>query len=261
MSLHFREAGPAEGPVALLVHGYPNSSYLWREQLPTIAEAGWRAMAPDLPGYGDSPLDGPGDWDHHVEALGAFVDEHALAPVVLVAHDWGGLIGLRWACENPDAVRGLVLSNTGFFPDGRWHGLALAMRTPGDGEELMRAMTRDALAAALRSASPRVTDEAIDEYWKGYADEERRMAQLALYRSGDFERLEAYEGCLGGLGVPTLALWGAEDQFAPVAGAHRFAREIPDTRVVALEGVGHFLQEDAPERVAEEIAGFLRSLG
>ena len=65
----YREAGPADGPVALLVHGYPSSSFMWRRPLEALADAGWRAVAPDLPGFGDSEPDRPGTWERHIEAL------------------------------------------------------------------------------------------------------------------------------------------------------------------------------------------------
>jgi haloalkane dehalogenase len=149
---------------------------------------------------------------------------------------------------------------TGFVPDGRWHGLAQGLRTEGQGEQIVASVTRHTFGELLRSASPNVTDEALDEYWKGYADDERRAGHLALYRSGNFEELAEYEGCLGGLDVPALVLWGAEDKFAPVGGAHRFARELPRAELVVIEGAGHFLQEDEPARVAAEIAGFLGRL-
>ena len=262
MGLAFREAGEPDAPVALLLHGYPNSSYLWRDTLPAIAAAGWRAVAPDLAGYGDSdPLpDGGGTWTDHVQSLDDFVAEHDLAPVALVAHDWGGLIGLRWACERPYALRALVLSGTGFFPDGRWHGLARGMRTPEQGERMLASLTRESFGEILRTASPHVGDDAIDEYWKAFDGDARRAAHLELYRSGNFEELHAYDGCLGGLDVPSLVLWGAEDMFAPVGGAHRFADQLRDARLVIVEDAGHFLPEDAPERVAREVASFLASV-
>ena len=65
--LAYREAGPSDGPVALLLHGYPESSYMWREVLSALAGAGWRAVAPDLAGMGDSPPDPPGTWERHAE--------------------------------------------------------------------------------------------------------------------------------------------------------------------------------------------------
>src|SRR5688500_8595231 len=119
MTLAFREAGEQDAPVALLLHGYPNSSFMWKDVLPAVADAGFRAVAPDLAGYGDSPLpDGEqGTWDDHVQAIDDFVAEHDLAPVALVVHDWGGLIGLRWACDRPYCARALAIMSTGFFAD------------------------------------------------------------------------------------------------------------------------------------------------
>ena len=70
--LAYREAGPADGPVALLLHGFPESSYMWRDTLPALADAGWRGLAPDLAGFGDSPPDPPGTWERQVEALERF---------------------------------------------------------------------------------------------------------------------------------------------------------------------------------------------
>ena len=262
MSLAFREAGDAGAPVALLLHGYPNSSYLWKDVMPAIADAGFRAVAPDFAGFGDSPLprEVTGTWSDHVDALDDFVAAHDLAPVVLIVHDWGGLIGLRWACDRPYAVRGLVIMGTGFFPDGKWHGLAQGLRTPGQGEQISASITRETFGELLRSASPRITDDALDEYWKAFDEPERKAAHVTLYRSGNFEELEPYEGRLAELGVPTLLLWGEDDAFAPVAGAHRFQREIPHAELTVIEGTGHFVQEDAPERVSAEIARFLSSL-
>ena len=257
--LAYREAGPSDGPVALLVHGYPESSYMWRHVLPAAAEAGWRALAPDLVGFGDSPA-GDGTWEGQMDALERFRGDLTLDRVALVVHDWGGLIGLRWACEHADGVRALVISDTGFFPDGQWHGLAQGLRTPGTGEALLENMTKDAFAAVLRQSAAGIDDAAIDEYWKAFEDEERRRGQLDLYRSGDFEKLEPYQGRLAELGVPTLILWGAKDEFAPVAGAHRFSKEIPGSELTVLDGAGHFVFEDAPDEAAAAVAGFLRRL-
>ena len=251
--MRHREAG--DGPVVLLVHGFPESSYMWRDLLPRVADAGWRAVAPDLAGFGDSEPDPPGTWERHVEALETFRRELGIERCVLVVHDWGGLIGLRWACEHPEAVQALVISATGFFPDGKWHGMATAMRTPGTGEELVAALDRDGFAGVLRAASSGITDDAVDEYWKALGDDVRRHGLLELYRSGDFEKLRDYR--LADLDVPVLLLWGENDEFAPVAGANRFERELPDTELVVVEGAGHFVFEDAPERCAEAVTSFL----
>jgi haloalkane dehalogenase len=258
--LSHREAGSPDRGEVLLLHGYPESSYMWRDLLGPVAAAGWRAIAPDLLGFGDSPPDGAGTWERQVEAVEAFRRGLGLERVVLVVHDWGGLIGLRWACEHPEAVRGLVISDTGFFPDGRWHAMAKAMRTPGQGEELIDGVTREALGQMLRAVSTGMTDDALDEYFKAYADEPRRRGQLELYRSGDFAKLEAYDGRLAALGVPALILWGADDPFAPVGGARRFEAELPGSELVVVDGAGHFVFADAPDRCADAVVSFLDRL-
>jgi haloalkane dehalogenase len=260
VTLAHREEGPADGPVVLLLHGYPESSYQWRHLMPAIAAAGRRAVAPDFAGFGDSPPDPPGTWERHMESLERFRSELGLDDVVLVVHDWGGLIGLPWACDHPGVVRGLVISGTGFFVDGKWHGLGQVMRTEGQGEELMRNLDREGFAGMLAQTSSAFDDAAIDEYWRAYEGEERRRTHLDFYRSMDFEKFGPYEGKLAALGVPALLLWGADDQFAPVAGAHRFDRELPDTELVVVEGAGHFVFEDAPERTAEAVTAFLAGL-
>jgi haloalkane dehalogenase len=255
--LSYRESGPADGPVALFLHGFPESSFMWAGVMPAVAEAGWRAVAPDFAGFGDSEPDPPGTWERHVESVERFRRELGIERCVPVMHDWGGLIGMRWACEHPEAVEALVISATGFFPDGKWHGMAKALKEPGAGEQVMEGFTRDGFEAVMRQSSAGMTDEAIGEYWKAFGDEKRRDGVLELYRSGDFSKLERYD--LASLGVPALLVWGEHDEFAPVAGAHRFERELPDTELVVAEGARHFVWEDAPERCAEALAAFLRA--
>jgi haloalkane dehalogenase len=260
----YREALPegwdGSGRTILLLHGYPTSSYLWRNLMPHAAEAGWRAIAPDLPGFGDSPADLPGTWERQIEHVERFRHALGLDGVALGVHDWGGLIGLRWACDHPDAVSALFIADTGFFADGRWHGMAETLRTEGAGEQLMENVTRDLLDTFMRQVSPGLSDEAIDEFFKAYGDPDRRRSGLDLYRSGDFSKLEPYDGRLGALGLPTLIVWGAKDEFAPVGGAHRFQKQIPGARLVILDDAGHYVMEDAPERVGKEMRSFLESL-
>jgi haloalkane dehalogenase len=262
----YREAkgeteGGTEAPPVLLVHGYPETSFMWRHLLPAIAASGRRAVAPDLPGYGDSPLTIAGTWESHIEALDAFCRDLRLDRVALVVHDWGGLIGMRWACDHPGAASALVVSATGFFPDGKWHGLGEALRTPGAGEKVVDAIDRDSFAAMLRQTGSGFDDVAIEEYWKAYATQEQRRAHLELYRSGDFEKLEPYEGRLAALEIPTLILWGEGDTFAPVGGAHRFHRQIADSKLVLIPDAGHFVFEDEGERCAREVVDFLDAVG
>jgi haloalkane dehalogenase len=254
----YREAAPSGKAAAtvLCVHGFPETSYMWRDLLPALSDAGHRALAPDLLGFGDNPPDPPATWERQVDHLEAFRQALELPPVVLVVHDWGGLIALRWACDHPGSVAGMVLSNTGFFADGKWNAMAKSFRTEGQGEQLVDNLTRAAFGALLADMAESLDDTAIDEYWKTFETEGGRQTPLDLYRSGDFEKLEPYQGRLAELDVPTLILWGERDTFAPVGGAHRFHKQLPGSKLVMVD-VGHFVYEDAPERCAEEVTTFL----
>lgn len=258
--LAYREALPdrerGRAPV-LLLHGFPETSYMWRQMLAVVTATGRRAIAPDLLGYGDSRPDPPATWERHVDALDEFVEALDPGPLVLVVHDWGGLIGLRWAVNNPERVAGLVISDSGFFPDGRWHGMAEALRTEGQGEQIVAAVDREALGQIITTDGAGFTEEAIDEYAKVLATPEGRAGILEMYRSGDFDKLEPERGKLAALGVPTLLLWGEEDRFAPVAGAYRFKKEIPHAELEIVPGAGHFVWSDEPERCAAALRRFL----
>jgi haloalkane dehalogenase len=228
---------------------------MWLSLMGSLAAAGWRAVAPDLYGMGASEPDPPATWERAVEAIGRFHEDLALGRVALCVHDWGGLAGLAWACEHPDAVSALVIANSGFFPDGRWHGLAKAVREPGTGEEVAAALSRETIAMTLRGLSPGIDDDAIDEYWAGL--ERRPELMLEFYRSCDFEKLAPYDGGLAALGVPTLLVWGGKDEMAPVGGAYRFRKEIPGAELVVLEDAGHFVFEDEPQETARVVTQFL----
>jgi haloalkane dehalogenase len=260
--LAYRQAGAAGDPAVVLVHGYPESSYMWQHALQALAEAGWWAIALDLPGYGDSEPDPPGTWERHVQALERFIGELEPGPVALVTHDWGVMIGLRWACDHPGSASALVISDGGFFSDRRWHDLANLMRTSQEGEKLIRAYTREGFDAALRAVSSGMSDQALSEYWKAFADDTRRLAHLDLYRSGDFEKLIPYEGRLAALDLPALILWGEEDRFAGVQMARRFHEELSGSELLVIDGAGHFVWDDDPERTCGALVDFLaRRLG
>lgn len=256
-----REAAPTDGDpkgTLLCVHGYPESSYMWTHVLEAAAAAGWRAVAPDLPGFGDSPKQGPSTWDRFRDALAGFHEDTLDGePVVLCAHDWGGHVGLSFACEHPEAVRGLVISDTGFFADGKWHGLADVMRTPGEGEQLVEGFTKESFDGMLRGVAPGITDKALAEYWKGFDGTERRHGHLEYYRGLDFAPAFApYDGQLATLDVPTLVLWGENDPFAPISGAHRFAK-LPQAELKVLDGAGHFIFDERADEAAAAVTALL----
>lgn len=254
----YREWRAAEAPrTVLCLHGYPTSSYLWRNVAPHLA-TGARVIAPDLPGFGASALgDCTGTWEELAQFVEDFLQTLEVPMVDLMVHDWGGLIGLWWLTDHPDRVRNLVITDTGFFSDGRWHAFAATYRTPEEGEQLIETWTEEGLGNMIRAVSPAVPDTAVAEYWKSHATPERRAAKLAMYRSGDFGKLTDREWKLGEIAPPTCIIWGGQDVFAPVGGGYRFKKRIPGAEMHVLEAAGHFLQEDAPDEVGRLAADFL----
>ena len=149
----------------------------------------------------------------------------------------------------------------GFFPDIEWAAIAKTMRTPIQGEALVDSLSREGFATMLGETADSFDERAIDEYWKAFATPASRRGMLELYRSFDLDELKPYHRKLAELGVPALILWGQQDEFLPLDYASRFAREIPGSKLVLLEGVRHFLYEDEPERCGREVIEFLEEAG
>jgi pimeloyl-ACP methyl ester carboxylesterase len=257
--LAYRRAKPegeASGPAVALVHGYPESSLMWEPLMERLAAAGRRSVAPDLYNLGDSQETGPATFQRNLDALTEFMDGLEEDEVVLIVHDWGGHVGLAWACDHPEQIAAMVISDTGFFSNGRWHGLADTLRGP-DGEKLVQALDRQGFAGMMNGAGNAFSDEELDAYWKPFEDGRGQRATLDYYRSLDFSDLSPWDGMLAAIGAPTLILWGAEDPFAILRAGERFHRELPNSELVAVEGAGHFVWDEEPERCADEVLRFL----
>ncbi|MFN2611073.1 MAG: alpha/beta fold hydrolase [Actinomycetota bacterium] len=253
----FRESG--DGEAVLYLHGFPTSGYLWRKPMAEVA-SGFRAIAPDLPGFGDSDLmKGPHGWRELVGWVNEFIDALQIAPVHLAVHDWGGLIGLPWFCENPEKVRSLLVTDTSFDSKDRWHAFAAEWRKPGIGEESIGAMTKEGFAGLLSAtvANP-LGDDSLHEYWKSVASEERRAAKLQMYRSLDFEMFEPYMDVFPKVaGGRTRIVWGSGDMFVPPKTGHRLAERL-GAEITVIDA-NHFLQEDAGEELGTIHLDFLES--
>lgn len=231
-----------DGEPVLYLHGFPTSGYLWRDVMKEVA-GGYRTLAPDFPGFGRSPLlEGPHTWEALVEWVDHFVEGKQIAPVHLAVHDWGGLIGLPWACLHPEKVQTLLITDTSFRSKDRWHGLAEQWRTPGVGEEFMDSMTEEGFSTLLATGG--ATDpDAVAEYWKGLETTERRAAKLDMYRSLEFEMFAPLEEKLPDVAAGRVRIiWGENDPFVPPKVGLRLGERL-DAEVTVLEGAGHFVQE------------------
>jgi haloalkane dehalogenase len=262
LRMHVVDEG--EGPPILLLHGEPTSSYLWRNVIPPLVAGGYRAVAPDLFGFGrsDKPSDiGWYTYDRHVSSIAALVDALGLSGITLVVHDWGGPIGLRFAVEHEDLVDRLVILDTGIGggrpPSDAWLRFRDAVRRLGgdvDPARLVESGTVDGL-----------TDEARAAYAEPFPTPESKAGVLAFPELVPAEPdhpnaapMNRVRDALRTWTKPTLVVWGAADAALPPALAHGFTELIPGAgEPVVLEGAGHFLQEDRPAKVAAAILRFL----
>jgi haloalkane dehalogenase len=259
-TLAFREAG--EGPAVLLLHGWPTSSFLWRNVMPAIARER-RVLALDLPGFGasDKPTDVTYGYDFYAGAIGGFLDALEIDDVALGLHDLGGPVGVRFALDNPDRVRAIALTNTLLYPEDMTDMLTQfveALQTPGLRERFTGA---DGLEAALRLGTNNdssVTDETIAGVVEPFASDEDRLALAKAGAELEDGVTAAMAGELPGLRMPVRVVYGKQDRILESIGdtVERIQRDLPQAEVTALDGPGHFLQEDDPERVGELLAEF-----
>src|SRR3954464_13119788 len=160
-TLAYREAG--EGPAVVLLHGWPTSSFLWRNVMPAIAR-GRRGVALDLPGFGgsDKPTDVTYGYDFFTTAVRGFVDALELDDVALGLHDLGGPIGMRFALDNPHRVRAVALTNTLLYPEDMTEMLTQfveALQTPGLRDRFTGAQGLEAALRLGTNAESSVSEE------------------------------------------------------------------------------------------------------
>jgi haloalkane dehalogenase len=262
LRMHYVDEGA--GPPVLLLHGEPTSSFLWRNIIPPLVAAGYRAVAPDLIGFGrsDKPEDiGWYSYDRHVASVEQLVDELGLHGLTLVVHDWGGPIGLRFAVEHEDLVDRLVILDTGIGggrpPSDAWLRFRDVVRRTGGAIDPARLVEGGTVGG--------LPDDARAAYAEPFPTPESKAGVLAFPELVPAEPdhpntapMNRVRDALRSWTKPTLIVWGASDTALPPALAHGFAELIPGAdEPVVLEGAGHFLQEDRPDELAAAILRFL----
>jgi pimeloyl-ACP methyl ester carboxylesterase len=259
LKVGYREQG--EGPAVLLLHGWPTSSYLWRDVMPPIAARN-RVIAPDLPGFGvsDKPLDVTYDVAFFERAIDGLLEALDVDRVGLAVHDLGGPVGVHWALRNPDRVTSLALLNTLLYP--QFHPSVIeAVSTLVDPARRDELTSRDGMAELMKLAladESRATDDLLAAVHAPFESEESREA---LAKAGTELGIDAFveiEQRLPELRVPVRIVYGERDRALPDVAETmaRAARDLPQAQGTALPDCGHFLQEEEPDQVGELLAEF-----
>jgi haloalkane dehalogenase len=268
LRLAYVEAGPPSGPPVLLLHGEPSWSFLYRKVMAVLAEAGLRAIAPDLIGFGRS--DKPAaisdhSYARHVEWIRAFAfGQLGLSELTLVGQDWGGLIGLRLVAEHPDRFARVVAANTG-LPTGDHQMPDVWLRF----REIVRTAPDLSVSRLVQSGCQQPLSEAVLAGYEAPFPEAaftagvRAMPGLVPTTPDDpaapanraaWQQLAAWD-------KPFLVAFSDGD---PITGAMApiLRRTVPGAAGLdhpVIQGAGHFLQEDAGEQFGGIIADFVRS--
>lgn len=287
IEMHYVDEGPRDGEVVLLLHGQPSWSYLYREMIPPLVEAGYRVIAPDLIGFGKS--DKPRDMaahthSGHVAWMRAFVEGLDFTGIHLFVQDWGGLIGLRVVAETPQRFASITAGNTGlpsaYFPMsliGRlamqgqawWKGDSVRTMADVDGFPAWIAHARYSpefdVGATLQSATlTELTPEEVAAYRAPFPSEEYMAGPRSmpwLVPSELAQGAAAWEA-LEQLETPVLLVFSDSD---PVTAgqdkvfAERFKGAAGQPHVT-IEQAGHFLQDDKGAEIAAHMIGWLKGL-
>jgi pimeloyl-ACP methyl ester carboxylesterase len=255
------ESGPADGPPVVLLSGWGGCVYMWRKNLPALAEAGLRVIAVDLKGQGlsDKPLD-PAEYTSEMMTAHALeiLDALKLKRVRLVGQSMAGKIAAEAALAAPERVERLVL--IGAVGVGRVRGLTKFGMMPLRTLDLIEPITaRWTFWAFLhraygKLAKPTAAD--VEEYYAATADPAFIRALFLLLREFDWALLTPDE--LARLTMPVLIVAGSEDHVVDPKRVDRVAARLKDARTLIVPGAGHVPNEEAAEKVNRALVEFLR---
>lgn len=252
-----------EGPTVVLFHGEPTWSYLYRKVIPPLLEAGFRCVAPDLPGFGRSDKPTDFDWysyDRHAEAMGALLTGIGIEDATFVGQDWGGPIGMRVAVEHPETCSRFVMMDTGFFTGHQ--PMTDAWKAFRNFVERTEDLPIEMLIGGACHTAP--GDEILAAYaapWpEARAKAGTRAFPLMLPTSPDAPGAEAGQRTLEAIAAderPALVLWAEHDPIIPPKVGRNLAERVGWPEPEIIPGASHFLQEDQGELIGKRIAAWL----
>jgi pimeloyl-ACP methyl ester carboxylesterase len=271
--LHYVEAG--NGPLVVLLHGFPEFWYSWRHQIAALAAAGFRVIAPDMRGYNLSEKP-RGVHAYRLEALTADVAElirHAgAARATVVGHDWGGVVAWQVPIHHPDVVESLIVLNAPHPGAARREIRTLAQlrkswyvfffQLPGLPEWSIRRREFAGIARMLRTEPLRrgaFTEEDVRHYQEAISQPGALTAALNYYRALFRQSWREWSKPIPSITIPTLVIWGEQDPYLGLPLLKGLEEWVPNVRVERVPDASHWIQVDAPEQVNRLMIEFLRN--
>jgi pimeloyl-ACP methyl ester carboxylesterase len=269
LTVFYREAGAADMPTLLLLHGYPSASHQFREVIPLLAGR-FRIIAPDLPGFGKSDMPSRDDFSYTFERLADVIDRFTgvlgLETFAMYVFDYGAPVGFRIATRHPDRVTAIITQNGNAYEEGLsdawkpiqayWNDSSQANR------EAIRVMVEPQTTIWQYTQgvpdTTRVSPDGygLDNFYLARPGNDEIQLDLFLDYASNVALYPAWQRYFRTSRPSLLAIWGKNDPFFLPAGAEAFKRDIPDAEVRFLD-TGHFALETNVEDVATAITQFL----
>ncbi|MDA2894617.1 alpha/beta hydrolase [Mycolicibacterium sp. BiH015] len=268
--IFYREAGAVDAPVVVLLHGFPTSSFMFRNLIPALADR-YRVIAPDYLGFGYSDAPSADEFDYTFDALAAHVagllDQLGVSRYAIYVQDYGAPVGWRLALRDPEAITAIITQNgngydAGFVADG-WQPAWDYQReqTPATEAALRQILTFETTKMQYVAGVPDESVVSPDTWHHDYAllsrpGNDKIQLKLFLDYATNPKLYPALHDYLRASGVPLLAVWGDKDPFFGPDGARAFAKDAVDAEIHLRDG-GHFLLESDFSAVTELIRDFL----
>jgi pimeloyl-ACP methyl ester carboxylesterase len=268
MAIFFREAGRPDAPAILLPHGYPCSSYEFRNFMPALADR-WRLIAPDFPGcgYSDTPSGFAYDFDGYADFLDRFSARLGLDRFALYLHDFGSQIGLRLAIRRPERIAALIIQNGDIYEDELGPKYAPLQAyfhspTPEGRAKLAQAVGEEGFRDEfLNEVRPELVERIPPDLWQLHwslmTPKRREIAvDVIAGLKNNLAWFPRYQAYLRQHRPPTLIVWGPQDGYMPEGSARAYLRDLPDAELHLLDG-GHWLLETNLGEVVTPTRDFL----
>ncbi len=269
LDIFYREAGPKDGPVVLLLHGFPTSSHMFRKLIPALADR-YHVVAPDYPGYGNSSMPGVDEFEYTFDRFADIVEKLTeklgLHKYSIYLMDYGAPVGFRLAARHPERVDTLIVQNGNAYDEGLrefWKPLKAYWkdRTSENAEPLRKLLTLDATKWQYTHGT-RDPETISPDNWnvdQALLDREgNQEIQLAMFYDygSNPGRYPAWQEYLRKHQPPTLIVWGKNDPIFPAEGAHPYKRDLQNLEFHLLD-TGHFALEEDGDTIARLIRDFL----
>jgi pimeloyl-ACP methyl ester carboxylesterase len=269
IDIFYREAGPADAPAIVLLHGFPTSSHMFRNLIPALAHR-YRVIAPDYPAFGQSGVPARREFTYSfarfAELMDGLLSQLGVDRYALYVQDYGAPVGYRLALKHPERITALVVQNGNAYEEGLkdfWNPIKAYW---ADGSDAHRAALRAGLTLAATKS----------QYLDGVRDPSRVAPDTWLHDQALLDRpgideimLDLFKDYGSNVALyprfqaffrsrrpPTLIVWGTHDVIFPADGAHAYLRDLPDAELHLLD-TGHFALEDKGDEIAKLMLDFL----